>query len=156
MVQSSLTLSTSRLEGQFSRLDHQRLLISRRASPLTISSLSMPLPANVHSTYFYDTVGNVSTSRFRPSPKHASSASSLLPSQRKKLGGQSLLELQPRYPIMGGWNYSFTIDYDQPLGDVLRQRKGANYVLAVPFLTPIKDTPVDRARVEIRLPEGAR
>lgn len=66
-----------------------------------------------------------------------------------------MLELQPRYPIMGGWNYSFTVGYDQPLGDVLKQRTGHSYLLAVPFLSPIKDTPVDYTRLEVRLPEGA-
>lgn len=121
----------------------------RRNSPLAITSLALVLPPNIHSPYFIDIVGNVSTSRFRPS-----SPSIGLPSQRKKATA-SLLELTPRYPLMGGWNYTFTVGYDAPLGEFVK-RRGSEYVLAVPFLTPVKDVAVDDVSVSIRLPEGAR
>ncbi|BGO94442.1 hypothetical protein NBRC10512_003816 [Rhodotorula toruloides] len=138
------------LEGQFARIDYQKMMMHRRHGATALSALSIVLPPSTHSPYYYDLVGNVSTSRFRSPKTH----SALLPSQQKR--SPAVLELQPRYPLMGGWNYSFTIGYDLPLGEFVRMRKGGRYVAAVPFLTPIRDVAVDDVRVEIRLPEGAR
>ncbi|GAA5895738.1 hypothetical protein JCM6882_001367 [Rhodosporidiobolus microsporus] len=165
-VQENIELVNSgpTLEGTFARIDHQKATMHRRQNMLAISSLTVPLPPSAHNPYYYDLVGNVSTSRFRPSPAAGSSA--VLPSQKKLRaalsGAPAILELQPRYPLMGGWNYSFTIGYDLPLEEYVRARndgkEGAKgrYVAAVPFLTPIRDVAVEEARVEVRLPEGAR
>jgi oligosaccharyltransferase complex subunit alpha (ribophorin I) len=137
--------------------------MQRRNTALAITSLSIVLPPSVHSPYFYDIVGNVSTSRFRPSRAPSFTPhQAKLPSQRKAkpaAASTSLLELTPRYPLMGGWNYTFTIGYDAPLSDYVKVKKGAQgkeYVLAVPFLTPVKDVAVDIVTLTIRLPEGAR
>lgn len=133
----------------------------RRQGITAIPSLSLSLPASASNPYFYDLVGNVSTSHFRSS---ASSSKGVLPSQQQKKRNShvpAVLELKPRYPILGGWNYSFTIGYDLPLGEFVRTRAkeqggSGKYLAAVPFLTPIKDVAIDAVRVEIRLPEGAR
>ncbi|KAM0791830.1 hypothetical protein ACM66B_004089 [Microbotryomycetes sp. NB124-2] len=141
------------LMGQFSRLDFQRASMQRRAGNLAVTSVQVALPPNVQRPYYYDIAGNVSTSRFRPatSPHQA-----ILPSHRKtKSTAASLLDLTPRFPLMGGWNYTFTIGYDAPLGDFEKKRKNGEHVLGVPFLTPIKDVAVDSVRLEVRLPEGA-
>lgn len=124
----------------------------RRQGIAAIPSLSLSLPGSASNPYYYDVVGNVSTSNFRAPAKAA------LPSQRSAQK-PAVLELKPRYPLFGGWNYSFTIGYDLPLGEYVRTRKGegrGQYIAAVPFLTPIKDVAVEHARIEIRLPEGAR
>lgn len=149
---------THRLDGQFARIDFQKASMMRRQGITAIPSLSLSLPASASNPYFYDLVGNVSTSNFRSS----SSSNGNLPSQQQKKRNShapAVLELKPRYPILGGWNYSFTIGYDLPLGEFVRTRaeKGSGkYLAAVPFLTPIKDVAIDAVRVEIRLPEGAR
>ncbi|GAA5916144.1 dolichyl-diphosphooligosaccharide--protein glycotransferase subunit OST1 [Sporobolomyces salmoneus] len=163
-IQDNIELSNSgpALDGNFARIDHQKATMMRRQNNLAITSLSISLPPHAHAAYYYDSVGNVSTSRFRPST--SPSASGFLPSQQKKKNSASvaspaLLELTPRYPLLGGWNFSFTIGYDLPLQEWLKVRKGGEgpkYVAAVPFLTPIKDVAVDKVRLEIRLPEGAR
>jgi oligosaccharyltransferase complex subunit alpha (ribophorin I) len=67
----------------------------------------------------------------------------------------SQLELKPRYPILGGWNYSFVIGYDVPLEDVLKV-DGGKQVLSVPFLTGYKDLAADKVELVIVLPEGAK
>ncbi|GAA5985222.1 hypothetical protein JCM10908_002574 [Rhodotorula pacifica] len=141
------------LDGQFARIDFQKASMMRRQGITSIPSLSISLPPSASNPYFYDVVGNVSTSNFRPG---ASPSSTGIQQQKKRV--PSLLELKPRYPLLGGWNYSFTIGYDLPLGEFVRTRKegGGKYIAAVPFLTPTKDVAVDSARVEIRLPEGAR
>jgi oligosaccharyltransferase complex subunit alpha (ribophorin I) len=67
----------------------------------------------------------------------------------------SQFELKPRYPILGGWSYSFVMGYDVPLSDMLRS-DGGRKVLSVPFLTGYKDLAADQVELTIILPEGAK
>ena len=91
--------------------------------------------------YFTDDIGNVSTSRFRPGRKEAN------------------LELKPRYPVFGGWKYSFRVGWDANLSTYLRKlSSGDSYVLKVPFLEgPRQQEGIEYSRVTLRviLPEGA-
>ncbi|KAK4048985.1 dolichyl-diphosphooligosaccharide--protein glycosyltransferase subunit 1 [Microbotryomycetes sp. JL221] len=158
-VQDNIDLFNSgpELLGQFSRLDFQRASMQRRASNLAVTSIQVVLPPNIERPYYYDTVGNVSTSRFRPS---SAPHQAVLPSQRRaKANAASTLDLFPRFPLMGGWNYTFTMGYDAPLKDFEKKRisgaGGSQHILGVPFLTPIKNVAVDAVRFEVRLPEGA-
>jgi len=107
----------------------------------------MSLPPRIYSPYYYDTVGNVSWSNFRPSHDPA------FPKAKAKK--ESVLEFRPRYPLLGGWTYNFTIGYSAPLHGYLR-KDGIVHRLAVPFVTAIKDIPIDNARISISLPEGAK
>ena len=115
-----------------------------------LTELTFRLPPSAHSVYYYDTIGNVSTSHFRPGAAPAISAS-----KKRTRTMDSTLEIKPRYPLLGGWNYSFVTGFDMPLGDALRVQ-GGKHVLAVPFLTPLNDLVVDEAEVRIILPEGSR
>ena len=107
-----------------------------------IRSLNVPLKIGSLDPYFTDDIGNVSTSRFRSNVREAN------------------LELKPRYPVFGGWKYSFRIGWDANLTDALRKLKpGDGYVLKVPFLEgPKMGEGVSYEKVEVRviLPEGAR
>ena len=97
--------------------------------------------------YYYDLNGNVSTSRLRKSPSVAKGS---------KASQYSVLELMPRYPVLGGWNYSCTIGFDTPLQDsVGYDAKNGVYVVGVPVMTLIPGAVVDDAEVKIILPEGA-
>ena len=101
--------------------------------PLTIGSMD---------PYFVDEIGNVSTSRFRSNIREAN------------------LELKPRYPMFGGWNYSFKVGWNNDLKGFVRRTKGASdqYVLKVPFFEgPKQAEGVEYERVVTRviLPEGA-
>lgn len=67
-----------------------------------------------------------------------------------------MLELRPRYPVLGGWNYSYTIGFDTPLQDsVGYDAKNGVYMVGVPVMTNIAGTVVNDAEVKIILPEGA-
>jgi len=89
--------------------------------------------------YFTDEIGNVSTSRFRSNHREAH------------------LDLKPRYPIFGGWNYSFVVGWNNELGSFLRKSKGDEYVMKVPFLEgPREAVTYKTVEVTIILPEGAR
>ncbi|TFK87076.1 oligosaccharyl transferase alpha subunit [Polyporus arcularius HHB13444] len=136
-----------RLKGHFSRLDYQTQNYFGRPGPHTIPSLQLHLPAGIHDVYYYDLVGNVSTSRLRTTPSLPKGAE---PNQ------YSVLELRPRYPIAGGWNYSFTLGWDSPLEDYAGYDKTTGkYVVSVPIMTVIPGAVVDEAEVTIILPEGA-
>jgi len=117
----------------------------KRASTQTLSTFVLDLPFGIYEPYYYDLIGNVSTSRFRPGRE--------APPGFKR---PSWLELRPRYPIMGGWNYSYTLGWDAPLADSVKfEAKTGQYVLGVPFMTPISGAAVNDAEVKIILPEGA-
>ncbi|KAF8914591.1 oligosaccharyl transferase alpha subunit [Mucidula mucida] len=134
------------LKGHFSRLEHQSQTFYKRAAPHVIPGLTLHLPAGISNTYFYDLIGNVSTSRLRVAPSTQKSQRNLF----------SVLEMRPRYPLLGGWNYSFTLGWDAPLADSVSFDKATNkYLLEVPIMTLIPDAVVDEAELQVILPEGA-
>ncbi|KAI5308287.1 dolichyl-diphosphooligosaccharide--protein glycosyltransferase subunit 1, partial [Ascosphaera atra] len=108
---------------------------------------------NPGDAYFIDDVGNVSTSHFRGGAG-------------KK--GNAVLELKPRYPLFGGWKYSFKIGWNAELSAFLRRvastSSGENggedtYALKVPLIQPPRNgegIQVDELVVRVVLPEGAR
>ncbi|KAA8574652.1 hypothetical protein MFRU_030g00430 [Monilinia fructicola] len=106
-----------------------------------IKELKFPLKVGSLTPYFTDVIGNVSTSRFRSNRREAS------------------LEIKPRYPIFGGWNYPFRVGWDADAKKFLRKLSGGDqYVLNVPFLEgPKQAEGIEYEFVELRviLPEGA-
>ncbi|GAD99235.1 oligosaccharyl transferase subunit [Paecilomyces variotii No. 5] len=110
-----------------------------------LRDLKYPLKSGSVDPYFIDDIGNVSTSRYRPSPR---------------AGREAHLELRPRYPIFGGWKYSFRIGWNNDLSSFLRGPvSGTNsYVLKVPFIEGPKipeGIQYEKAVVRVVLPEGA-
>ena len=106
-----------------------------------IKELKFPLRVGSLTPYFTDVIGNVSTSRFRSNKREA------------------ILDIKPRYPVFGGWNYPFRVGWDANLSKFLRKLKTGNgYVLNVPFLEgPKQNEGIVYEHVELRviLPEGA-
>lgn len=154
-----LPLLCCRLKGHFSRIEHQMQAFFAKSNSHVLTSLALHLPPGSTDAYFIDIIGNVSTSHFRPSPPAPESISAPL---HVGAGARaaSVLDVQPRYPLLGGWNYTFSVGWNNKLGEGGWGRKdeqsGANaYIVAVPFLTPITDVAVDKARTRIVLPEGA-
>jgi oligosaccharyltransferase complex subunit alpha (ribophorin I) len=108
----------------------------------------MQLPAGIHTPYYYDSIGNVTTSRFRPSSKTTST--------KRPSHANSFLEIRPRFPLLGGWNYTYTLGWDAPLGDSAKyDKETGKYLVAIPFMTPIPGAAVDEASFTITFPEGA-
>ena len=121
----------------------------KKGSSQILNTFVLDLPAGIYEPYYYDLIGNVSTSRFRPGR--------VGPPGSKRPNQPGWLELRPRYPIMGGWNYSYTLGWDAPLADSVKfEAKTGQYVLGVPFMTPISGAAVNDAEVKIILPEGAQ
>ena len=128
------------LKNQFSRVEWQ---MTQYAKPVNTAMKSLRIPLQVGSTdpYFIDDIGNVSTSNWRSNAREA------------------LLEIRPRYPVFGGWKYSFKLGWDNNLKDFLRKVKGESYVLRIPFIDgPKMAEGIEYEKVDIRviLPEGAK
>ncbi|KAG8891719.1 dolichyl-diphosphooligosaccharide--protein glycosyltransferase subunit 1, partial [Tulasnella sp. 403] len=129
----------ARLKGQFSRVDYHMDYLRGQLQPHILNDLILSLPTGVRDPYYYDIIGNVSTSNFRASGRRP-----------------TLLELKPRYPLLGGWNYTFTLGYDMPLQNWAKYDSSRNtYVLAVPFMTAIPGAAYDDVEVKVILPERA-
>lgn len=121
---------------------------AKKPAPHVLPALTLALPPGIHDAYFYDTIGNVSTSKLRVAP---------LPPKGAQRTQQSILELRPRYPLLGGWNYSFTLGWDAPLeSSASYDSKTGTYTVAIPILTPIPGAVVTKEELQIILPEGAR
>lgn len=121
--------------GEFSRLDYQARPHLRGAS--AFRHLIAKLPPRTHSVYYRDEIGNISTSN---------------------LWGDStktLLEIEPRYPLFGGWKTSFTIGYGLPLHDFLFRAEGQR-VLNISFGSPMNELVIDNLIVKVILPEGSK
>ncbi|KAK7049529.1 dolichyl-diphosphooligosaccharide--protein glycosyltransferase subunit 1 [Paramarasmius palmivorus] len=137
------------LKGHFSRLEHQTQAFYKKTAPHILPSLTLHLPAGIRNTYYYDLIGNVSTSRLRTAP----STMKLGPKGQTQY---SVLELRPRYPLLGGWNYTYTLGWDSPLEDsAAYDQSTGKYTLEVPVMTEIPGAVVEDAEVKIILPEGA-
>ncbi|KAF8621636.1 hypothetical protein AX15_007654 [Amanita polypyramis BW_CC] len=135
------------LKGHFSRLEHQMQVFYNKLPAHTFLAMSLDIPPGVSNVYYYDTIGNVSTSRLSPVP---SVPKGQPVKQRSDLG------LRPRYPVMGGWNYSFTLGWDTPLKDSVGwDAKTGKYIAEVPIMTVFPGAVIDKARLNIILPEGA-
>ncbi len=118
-----------------------------RLPPHIIPSLTLHLPPGIHSAYYYDLNGNVSTSKLRLTPSVPKAS---------PIKQFSTLDLRPRYPLLGGWNYSFTLGWDSPLADSAAYDASTGlYVVGVPVQTVIPGAVVNQAEVNIILPEGA-
>ncbi|KAL9559332.1 hypothetical protein PS6_000799 [Mucor atramentarius] len=123
------------LDKEFSRLQYQ-MASHVLDQTNTLTQLVFELPASAQDAYFRDEVGNVSTSHFR----------------REET--RSVLEIDPRFPLFGGWGTTFYFGYDAALKDFLRLVKG-KYMLKLDFVNNIKDMTVDQAELMVVLPEGA-
>jgi len=116
----------------FSRYDYQR-------SPPKSSFRQIVafLPKSATGIYYRDQIGNISTSHVRESEEGI------------------IFEVQPRFPLFGGWKTDFYIGYNVPASEFLSIDSAGNYVLNISFGSPFPQAVVDDAEVRIILPEGS-
>ncbi|KAK9061264.1 hypothetical protein SSX86_018444 [Deinandra increscens subsp. villosa] len=123
-------------KGGFSRVDYQSRPTFSGAS--SFKHLLVKLPPRVHSVYYRDNIGNISTSHLRTSYS------------------KSELEIEPRYPLLGGWKATFIIGYGLPLEDVLFESDDGKRYLNFTFGCPIAETLVNKITNKVVLPEGSK
>ena len=139
-----LTNRAATLKNHFSRVAYQQAQYYNGPSP-AIKEMKVPLRGGSVDAYFIDDVGNVSTSHHRAGIEG---------------GKEGMLELRPRYPVFGGWSYSFKLGFNGQLKNYLRKVKGERdtFVLRVPFFEALKQpegVEYERIVTRIILPEGA-
>ncbi|KAL2555521.1 Dolichyl-diphosphooligosaccharide--protein glycosyltransferase subunit 1B [Forsythia ovata] len=121
---TSLAHAGARHSGIFSRVEYQS-----RPSISGVSSfkhLLAELPPRVHSVYYRDDIGNISSSRLRTNSR------------------KSELLIEPRYPLFGGWKATFVIGYGVPLQDFLFELDDGSRYLNYTFGCPLSETVVDK------------
>ncbi|KAI3969602.1 hypothetical protein MKX01_020163 [Papaver californicum] len=68
---------------------------------------------------------------------------------------ETVLEIEPRFPIFGGWRTAFTIGYGLPLEDFLFASEGKCF-LNFSYGSPMEDLVVDNLIMKVVLPEGSK
>ncbi|KAF3625681.1 Dolichyl-diphosphooligosaccharide--protein glycosyltransferase subunit 1B [Capsicum annuum] len=126
----------ARHKGAFSRVEYQSKPTHSGVS--SFKHLLAELPPRVHSVYYRDNIGNISSSRLRTNFK------------------KSELLIEPRYPLFGGWKSTFVIGYGVPLEDFLFEAADGTRYLNYSFGCPLADTVVEKLTVKVVLPEGSK
>ncbi|KAJ2535316.1 dolichyl-diphosphooligosaccharide--protein glycosyltransferase subunit 1, partial [Coemansia sp. RSA 1933] len=125
-----------------------------------VKTLLVKVPADARDMYVVDEIGNVSTSAVSGRRRHSAAGDPF-----------RIMQIQPRYPLLGQWNYTWWHGYSVPLTGYLKT-DGARHVLRVPFIGRIagvasseaelsvamaerSNTAVDAYELRIVLPEGA-
>lgn len=126
----------ARHKGGFSRVDYQSKPSFSGVS--SFKHLLAELPPRVHSVYYRDGIGNISSSRLRVGSK------------------KSELLIDPRYPLFGGWKATFVIGYALPVEDFLFESNDGSRYLNYSFGCPIGETLVDSLTIKVVLPEGSK
>lgn len=122
------------VKGEFSRID-----LTNRYKPSAVNALKKLeaiLPRSAWGLYYRDEVGNVSTS-------HAKQHTSYVH-----------LEINPRFPVMGGWKDTFNIGYNLPTKYFLKENK-EQFALNVTFGFPFKEIIAEELVVKVILPGGS-
>ncbi|KAG5075393.1 hypothetical protein JHK84_056624 [Glycine max] len=132
----SLVHAGARHKGVFSRVEYQTKPGGTGVS--SFKHLLAKLPPRVHSVYYRDGIGNISSSHLRTD------------------SWKSELEIEPRYPLFGGWKSTFVIGYGLPLQDFLFESPDGRRYLNFTFGCPLVETVVDKLIVKVVLPEGSK
>jgi len=132
------------LKGEFNRVPFVHVKYSGKdKSPFpvghTLLSVDAIVPGDAFNIHYRDVIGNVSTSHAR------------------RESGNTLVEIKPRFPMLGGWKTEFDLSYEIPATAAKRLLQGSNdqYVVWVPVEHAIKNVHADNVELEIILPPGA-
>jgi len=123
------------LTGPFSRVDLQRGRVGKSA----FRTLTARLPRAASAVYYRDAIGNISTSHLGVRKDHQQ------------------LDIDPRFPMFGGWKTEFLIGYSLPASKTLSvSLDNPNlHVLNLTFSSSFTIGVIDRMTMRVVLPEGA-
>jgi oligosaccharyltransferase complex subunit alpha (ribophorin I) len=139
----SITNKGPKLTGEFSRVTHAYSKMQALNTATYLESLEMDLPFDANEAYFRDQIGNVSTSNFRLSKSKSKSAN---------------FKITPRYPIYGGWKYTWYQGYHLNLFNHVSEASSPDtYTLSFPLLQNFVDAelPIEKFSWRLILPERA-
>lgn len=131
---AAISNTGAKLKGGFSRYTYQ-MATPVGPSP-ALKEFEITLPDGASDVYYKDAIGNISTSAW----------------------WKKRFQVQPRYPLFGGWNTTYCIGYNLPLDRYLGiSKKAADvFTLSVPVGPAYGfDLFVQKHIVKVILPEGA-
>ena len=126
------------INGQFSRVDYMPHYNPNQGQN-AIANLATELPQYIRGLYYYDYIGNISSSRaFRHSDKVS-------------------FEIEPRFPIFGNWKTDWNQGYNMPTEFHLFQdlKDSKEHTLEVDFMHAYDSSLNEEYKVNVILPEGA-
>ena len=126
------------IDGQFSRVDYMPHINPNHGAN-AINNLATDLPQYISGLYYYDYIGNISTS-------HADRKDDLVEFQ-----------IEPRFPIFGQWKTDWNQGYNMPtehhlFNDPLEANE---YILEVDFMHAWDKSLSEDYKVRVILPEGS-
>ena len=124
----------AKLIGEFGRIDYDG---GYKGGKNALLKLDAVLPLRSWGLWYRDEIGNVSTSN------------------AKRDMNDVKLELQPRFPILGGWKSNFDIGYNLPTKFHVKTNNKGNYMVNLTFGMPFKGLLARNYTVKIILPESA-
>ena len=126
------------IKGQFSRIDYMPH-VNPNNGQNAIGSLGIELPQYIDGLYYYDYIGNISSS-------HA---------LRTQDGVDFTIE--PRFPIFGQWKTDWNQGYNMPSHYHLFRDKNdkSMFTLEVDFMHAFDKSVTEKYQVRVILPEGA-
>ncbi|KAF8821480.1 ribophorin i protein [Cardiosporidium cionae] len=136
------------VKGEFSRLDYWRKTndIMHSNMPLLPSSFVTRLvalfPLFVRNFEYFDELGNISTSKIVIKTKGREKCTSFT--------------MTPRFPVVGGWNTFWQLQYNLPAESALRQDTVSHStVLTIPFSPGYSGLYIEDYHFSVVLPNGA-
>lgn len=135
-MQILITSRFIRLKGFFSQIDY-KLTERIHGATSVVKSFTANLPVGAKDVYYKDAVGNISTSNLREEKK------------------RTVLEMRPRYPLYGGWKFSWFIGYTIPMDLFVKKIRNDDYKVEIPLLPSINNLLLKNAQLKVVLPEGA-
>jgi len=128
----------SELKNNFNRVEFQKSQFYAD-TPSSVKDMIFVLPPTAENIFFVDIIGNVSTSAYH------------------KDNTRTLLQVLPRYPLFGGWKYTWSQGYSNPLDENVKYNpKIKKYIFQAPVLLSLKNIPIDNFKLNVILPEGAK
>ena len=121
------------LKGGFSRLEYQM----KAAKGASFDDLTAILPAGATDVYYRDIIGNISTSHVRSELS------------------RTVMEINPRFPMFGGWKTEWYQGYNVAAGPYLTANDDGSFTLAFDANLPFADLPVRDYALRVVLPEAA-
>lgn len=126
--------SGAKLIGGWSRFDYQ---MRHQEYSHGFRSLLAIIPGKAEDIFYRDQIGNISTSELR------------------RVDDDFEMEIQPRFPIFGGWKTQFYIGYRVPTETMLEiDEITGRYKFTFDFYTIFEDVWVEDLEVKVALPEG--
>ena len=89
-----MTNEVAKIDGEFNRVEFNSY--NPRSCPYALRSMETLLPKYIHDLYYYDYIGNISTSTAFRSDDNVQ------------------FSIEPRFAIFGGWKTDWNIGYSMP------------------------------------------